>query len=74
MRIRKTELRERRWRRLKEATGEETVAGALDGAAKHYLTDLRKKQKVVDNLDGERVEELSTAFMPMDRESRVERE
>lgn len=37
MRIQKTEARERKWKYLKEATGESTVSGALDAAADYYL-------------------------------------
>ncbi len=37
MRIQKTEARERKWKYLKEATGENTVSGALDVAADYYL-------------------------------------
>jgi len=71
MRIRATDERERRWERLKEATGESTVAGALDVAAKHYLADLRAKRKIADELPGETVDELSTAELPIEREIKV---
>ena len=37
MRIQKTDTRERKWKNLKEATGESTVSGALDAAADYYL-------------------------------------
>jgi len=37
MRIQKTDVRERKWKYLKEATGENTVSGALDAAADYYL-------------------------------------
>jgi len=37
MRIQKTESRERKWKYLKEATGESTVSGALDVAADYYI-------------------------------------
>ncbi|WP_226006618.1 hypothetical protein [Natrinema salinisoli] len=37
MRIQKTDTRERKWKYLKEATGESTVSGALDAAADYYL-------------------------------------
>ena len=36
--------REDRLRRLMQATGESTKAGALDVAVKHYLADLRNKE------------------------------
>ena len=37
MRIQKTESREQKWKYLKEATGENTVSGALDVATDYYL-------------------------------------
>jgi len=37
VRIQKTDARERKWKYLKEATGESTVSGALDAAADYYL-------------------------------------
>jgi len=37
MRIQKTDARERKWENLKEATGQNTVSGALDTAADYYL-------------------------------------
>lgn len=36
--IRKTDRRERRYERLERATGESTTVGALDAAAKFYLS------------------------------------
>jgi hypothetical protein len=37
MRIADTDERDRRWERLKDATGESTKSGAIDTAAKYYL-------------------------------------
>lgn len=37
MRIRNTDRREREYEQLKEATGEETKAGAIDVAVRYYL-------------------------------------
>lgn len=37
MQIRETDRRSREWERLQEATGENTVAGALDVAVRYYL-------------------------------------
>ena len=37
MRIADTDERDRRWERLKEATGDDTTSGAIDVAAKYYL-------------------------------------
>ncbi|WP_338738302.1 hypothetical protein [Haloplanus salilacus] len=63
--------REDRIRRLMEATGENTKAGAIDAAAKHYLADLRNKQQVADDLDTETASELSTPWLPIERETIV---
>lgn len=74
--IKKTEERERRIRRLMEATGERTQAGALDAAAKHYLQDLANKERAISDLPDELVEELSTPWLPLERtvEHRVGKE
>ena len=65
MRIRNTEERKRRWERLKRATGENTVAGALDVAAKHYVSDLETKRDLVEDLSPEVAAELSTPQLPV---------
>lgn len=66
--IKKTEEREDLWRRLLEATGESTVAGALDVAAKHYLADLRSKDQLVEDLDDEILQDLSNPWLPLERD------
>ena len=66
MRINKTDERARRWKRLKDATGESTVSGALDVAAKHYIEDLRAKQEVAEELDPEVREALSSTYLPIE--------
>lgn len=71
MRIRMDDEREDRLRRLMEATGEKTKAGALDAAAKHYLADLQNKQQVAEDLDTEIAETLSTPWLPIKRETSV---
>jgi len=63
--------REDRLRRLMQATGESTKAGALDIAVKHYLTDLQNKEQVADELSTEFIEELHTPWLPLKRETRV---
>jgi len=63
-----------RLRRLVEATGERTKAGAIDVAMQHYLRDLRNKERVAEDLDGNLLEELSTPWLPIDRETTVGRE
>lgn len=65
--------REDRLRRLMEATGEATKVGALDVAAKHYLADLEAKEDVVDVLPADVVDELSTPWIPLERETSVGR-
>lgn len=74
MRIRMDEEREDRLRRLMEATGESTKAGAIDAAIKHYLADLRNKKRVADELPTEALEELHTPYIPIERETNVGRE
>lgn len=67
-------MRERRLRRLIEATGENTKAGVLNVAVQHYLPDMKNKRDVVDELPVKRVEELSTPFLPLETEVTVGRE
>lgn len=74
MRLRMTDQREDRIRRLMEATGENTKSGALDVAVKHYLADVRNKQRIADDLPTDLVEELSTPYVPIKRETNVGRE
>jgi hypothetical protein len=71
MRIRMTEQRERRLKRAMEAMGENTKAGAIDRALKHYLADKRNQEQVADELPGEIVQELSTPQLPIERETTV---
>jgi hypothetical protein len=71
MRIRMTEQRERRLKRAMEAMAENTKAGAIDRALKHYLADKRNQEQVADELPGEIVQELSTPQLPIERETTV---
>jgi len=71
MRIRMTDEREDRLRRLMQATGESTKSGALAAAAKHYLADLRNKKQVADEFHTELVGELHTPWLPLNRETRI---
>ena len=54
MRIADTDERDRRWERLKDATGESTKSGAIDTAAKYYLhmgeTDVGHRVGAVNDL------------------------
>lgn len=74
MHIKDTPERDNRMRRLLEATGENTKAGAVDVAIQHYLADLRNKQRVAEQLDAEIVDELSTPWLPIERETQVGRD
>ena len=69
MRIHRTDRRERRWQNLKRATGENTVSGALDVAADHYLrmagahrtgafTKLMREAEARGSLTGEEIAEI----------------
>ncbi|WP_435069182.1 hypothetical protein [Haloplanus sp. C73] len=66
-----SEEREDRLRRLMQATGESTKAGALDVAVKHYLADLQNKEQVADDLPTDFLKELHTPWVPMERETTV---
>lgn len=71
MRIRMTDPRERRLKRAMDAMNENTKAGAIDRALKHYLADKRNKEQVADELPSEFVQELSTPQLPIERETTV---
>jgi len=62
-----TDKRDDRLRRLMQATGESTKAKALDIAVNHYLTDLRNKRRIADELTREHVTDLSTPWIPIER-------
>lgn len=66
-----TETRERRLDRAMEAMNENTKAGAIDRALKHYLADKRNKEQVADQLPGEIVREPSTPQLPIECETTV---
>lgn len=68
MRIRMTDEREDRLRRLMQATGEATKSGAIDVACKHYLADLENKQRHTDVLTPEIAEAYHTPFIPLEVE------
>jgi len=71
MRLQMNPERKRRFRRVMEATGENTKAGAIDVAMKHYLRDLQQKRQLVDSLEPETAEALSTGSMPINVEASV---
>lgn len=84
MRIRTdTKGRDETLRRLMQATGENTKTKALFTAARHYLTDKKQKEQVIDDLARSRiqvqdpfrreeeisiVEALSTSELPLEAE------
>jgi len=73
MSIRMTEERGDRLRRVMDATGENTKAKALDVAMNHYLADLANKEHVADDLPGDLAGDLSTPWLPIERETQVGR-
>lgn len=64
--IRLNDERRDLWDRLQRATGENTVSGALDVAAKHYLNDLENKRMAIEDLDPETADVLSTPWVQLD--------
>jgi len=73
MSIRMSEERGDRLRRVMEATGENTKAKALDVAMNHYLADLANKKRVGNDLPADLADDLSTPWLPIERETRVGR-
>jgi len=71
MRIRMTEDRERRIKRVMQEMDENTKAKTIDRALSHYLADLEAKQRVADDLPADVLEELSTPYLPLERETSV---
>ncbi len=66
-----TEEREDRLRRLMQKTDENTKAGAIDVAMKHYLSDLQNKERIADQLSTEALDELHTPYIPLERDTSV---
>ena len=73
MSLRMSEERGDRLRRVMEATGENTKAKALDVAMNHYLDDLANKERVGNDLPADLADDLSTPWLPIERETRVGR-
>lgn len=69
--IKKTDEREDRLRRLMAETGEKTKAVPIDVAMKHYLADLARKEQVAPEIRDELARELSTPWLPIERETSV---
>ena len=74
MNLRMSEERADRLRRVMEATGENTKAKAIDVVMSHYLADLENKQRVASKLSNGLADDLSTPWLPIERETRVGRE
>ena len=73
MSLRMTDERADRLRRLMQAIDESTKAKAFDVAAAHYLANLENKERVADDLPGDVAGDLSTPWLPIDRETQVGR-
>lgn len=63
-----TDARSRLIREVMQFTGENTKAGAIDEALGHYIEDHRQKSNIVQRLDPQIVEALSTNQLPMELE------
>ena len=53
--------------------GEDTKAKALEVAMNHPLADLANKERVAGDLPADLAENFSTPWLPIERETRVER-
>ena len=73
MSIRMTDERADRLRRLMQATDESTKAKAFDVAMNHYLTDLANKERVGNDLPADLADDLSTPWLPIERETWIGR-
>lgn len=67
MSLRVDEGRSEAIRKVMQLTGESTKAGAIDAALHHYIRDHSNKEVVVEDLDEEIVEQLSTQELPMEK-------
>jgi len=56
-RIRDTDVRDRRFRRIIEEIDKDSKSGAMDTAMKHYLKSLEDTRQLADNLEEEFNEE-----------------
>lgn len=66
-----TETREKRLNRAMDAMDENTNAGTIDRALKHYLASKQNKEQLADELPGGIVQELSTHQLSTERETTV---
>lgn len=71
MNLRMTDGRAEVLREAMQLTGENTKAGAIDVALKHYVRDYRNKETLVDELDPDVVEKLSTPELPLRKEIEI---
>ena len=63
--IKKRDARQARFRRLLDASGENTLAGAIDVAVQYYLADVRNKRSVAEELPPDFARKLSTTYVPI---------
>ena len=68
MSLRVDEGRAEAIRQVMELTNENTKAGAIDTALHHYIRDYRNKNRVVEKLDSDIADELSTPELPIEVE------
>jgi hypothetical protein len=66
-----TDERTEAMRRVMDTTEAETKAGVIDSVAAHYLADLENKKRVADDLPADLAADLSTPWLPIERETWV---
>lgn len=65
MSLRVDESRAEAIRQVMQLSGENTKAGAIDKALHHFVRDYRNKKSLIDELDPEIAEKLSTPELPI---------
>ena len=68
MSLRVDEGRAEAIRQVMQLAGENTKAGAIDTALHHYIRDHRNKKRIVEDLDPDTAEKLSTPELPIEVE------
>lgn len=68
MSLRVDEGRAEAIRQVMQLSGENTKAGAIDAALHHFVRDYRNKETLVDELDPDLAEKLSTPELPVEVE------
>lgn len=67
MSLRVDEGRAEAIREVMQLAGENTKAGAIDTALHHYIRDYRNKKRIVEDLEPEIAEKLSTNELPIEK-------